>query len=267
MSAVRRVALESRISYHWHRPVRLYRARVTYWVNSIQLWDSTPGTQSILSAALAILDYCGAGAVFSLGRQDARTLGSQPANLYLFTGRSVPAIAYRTATPSPAPPTRSHSQHSRAAKSVLISGNLDNSLKLWDIDTGEATSTFIDHIEFVWAVAGDKSRLAGGSHDHTIKMQPRSYIQPRLVPVGDRLRIIGAHSNIRIEHTVPFRIQVYSFQILAQWGTLGGTSISDNQPVRVQNKCCEISTYEVVNTGILRHLGVYTHDPANPVIH
>ena len=52
---------------------------------------------------------------------------------------------------------------------VLISGSLDNTIKMWDINTGKAVKTFFGHIEGVWSVAADKMRLISGSHDRTIK--------------------------------------------------------------------------------------------------
>jgi F-box/WD-40 domain protein MET30 len=58
-------------------------------------------------------------------------------------------------------------------KPVLISGSLDNTIKLWDIETGQATRTYFGHIEGVWAVASDKMRLVSGSHDRTIKVWSR----------------------------------------------------------------------------------------------
>lgn len=57
-----------------------------------------------------------------------------------------------------------------AKKPVLISGSLDNTIKVWDIETGKATRTLFGHIEGVWAVACDKLRLVSGSHDRTIKV-------------------------------------------------------------------------------------------------
>ena len=61
---------------------------------------------------------------------------------------------------------------SRRAKPVLISGSLDNTIKVWDLDTGKATQTLFGHIEGVWSVASDKLRLVSGSHDRTIKVRP-----------------------------------------------------------------------------------------------
>jgi len=55
-------------------------------------------------------------------------------------------------------------------KPVLVSGSLDNTIKLWDIETGKAIRTYFGHIEGVWAVASDRMRLVSGSHDRTIKV-------------------------------------------------------------------------------------------------
>ncbi|KAK2460534.1 hypothetical protein APHAL10511_007004 [Amanita phalloides] len=58
-------------------------------------------------------------------------------------------------------------------KPLLISGSLDNTIKIWDIDSGKAIHTFFGHIEGVWSVACDKLRLVSGSHDRTIKVWSR----------------------------------------------------------------------------------------------
>ncbi|KAG9318377.1 WD40 repeat-like protein [Chiua virens] len=60
-----------------------------------------------------------------------------------------------------------------AKKPVLISGSLDNTIKVWDVETGKAMRTLFGHIEGVWAVACDKLRLVSGSHDRTIKVWNR----------------------------------------------------------------------------------------------
>jgi len=64
----------------------------------------------------------------------------------------------------------SQSTSEKHPKTVLISGSLDNTIKVWDIDTGKAVRTLFGHIEGVWAVASDKLRLVSGSHDRTIKV-------------------------------------------------------------------------------------------------
>jgi F-box/WD-40 domain protein MET30 len=53
---------------------------------------------------------------------------------------------------------------------VLISGSLDNTIKLWDIESGKNDQTLFGHIEGVWAVAADNQRIVSGSHDRTIKV-------------------------------------------------------------------------------------------------
>ncbi|KAJ2930092.1 hypothetical protein H1R20_g7037, partial [Candolleomyces eurysporus] len=58
-------------------------------------------------------------------------------------------------------------------KPVLVSGSLDNTIRLWDIETGTVTKTLFGHIEGVWGVACDKLRLASASHDRTIKVWNR----------------------------------------------------------------------------------------------
>ncbi|KAJ7135014.1 quinon protein alcohol dehydrogenase-like superfamily [Mycena crocata] len=74
-------------------------------------------------------------------------------------------------------------------KPLLISGSLDNTIKLWDIDTGETISTFFGHIEGVWAVASDKLRLVSGSHDRTIKVWSRDEGKCTSTLVGHRAAV------------------------------------------------------------------------------
>ncbi|KAI6028310.1 WD40-repeat-containing domain protein [Pisolithus orientalis] len=59
---------------------------------------------------------------------------------------------------------------SRSRKPVLVSGSLDNTIKVWDVETGQTVTTLFGHIEGVWAVACDKLRLVSASHDRTVKV-------------------------------------------------------------------------------------------------
>lgn len=49
-------------------------------------------------------------------------------------------------------------------EALLVSGALDNTIKVWDVKTGTERSTLFGHIEGVWAVDVDSLRLASASH-------------------------------------------------------------------------------------------------------
>ncbi|CAG8563328.1 3023_t:CDS:2 [Paraglomus brasilianum] len=56
------------------------------------------------------------------------------------------------------------------ASPVLVSGSLDNSIKVWDIQTGACLRTQSEHMEGVWSLAVDKLRIVSGAHDKTVKI-------------------------------------------------------------------------------------------------
>lgn len=56
---------------------------------------------------------------------------------------------------------------------LLVTGSLDGTVKVWDVETGREKSTLFGHIEGVWAVDIDALRLASASHDRTIKVWDR----------------------------------------------------------------------------------------------
>jgi F-box/WD-40 domain protein MET30 len=66
--------------------------------------------------------------------------------------------------------SRSH-REVKKPQQLLVSGSLDNTVKLWDIDSGKVVRTLFGHLEGVWAVACNKMRIVSGSHDRTIKVR------------------------------------------------------------------------------------------------
>jgi F-box and WD-40 domain protein MET30 len=69
---------------------------------------------------------------------------------------------------------------------VLLSGSLDNTIKVWDVETGKPLKTLFGHIEGVWAVDGDRLRVISGSHDRTIKIWERETGRCQTTLVGHR---------------------------------------------------------------------------------
>ncbi|MBD2208177.1 WD40 repeat domain-containing protein, partial [Calothrix sp. FACHB-168] len=55
---------------------------------------------------------------------------------------------------------------------TLASGSDDNTVKLWDVQTGDCRLTLAGHDSSVTSVAwsGDNLTLASGSHDNTVKL-------------------------------------------------------------------------------------------------
>jgi len=106
-------------------------------------------------------------------------------------GNPVPKAFPHPASEDAAPvPSSSSSEKGKpkdnSHRPVLISGSLDNTIKLWDIDSGKAARTLFGHIEGVWAVASDNLRLVSGSHDRTIKVWNRDEGRCTATLVGHR---------------------------------------------------------------------------------
>jgi len=102
--------------------------------------------------------------------------------------------------PSPSPPpqliqressptSENNSRVKLPPKAILISGSLDNTIKVWDIDSGKSTNTIFGHIEGVWAIASDRLRIVSGSHDRTIKVWSREDGKNLATLVGHRAAV------------------------------------------------------------------------------
>ena len=178
----------------------------TDWVNSVQLWDSKPnisrgpedssffgvsGPTPPLNATKCCYQIDPGKMLFSASddatiklwdlntrtcvRQFVGHMGQVQSIKLIYSeeldtkdSNSPPASPSNS---SPTPPGENEDGLiPKCKKPMLVSGGLDNTVKLWDIETGEATRTYFGHLEGVWAVATDKMRLVSGSHDRTIKV-------------------------------------------------------------------------------------------------
>ncbi|CEP17221.1 hypothetical protein [Parasitella parasitica] len=58
----------------------------------------------------------------------------------------------------------------RSSEQVVISGSLDNTIKVWSLETGECLQTLFGHVQGIWTLAYDKLRLVSGSNDGSLKL-------------------------------------------------------------------------------------------------
>jgi WD40 repeat protein len=72
---------------------------------------------------------------------------------------------------------------------LLASGSEDNTVKLWDVETGQEVRTLRGHTDRVWSVAfsPDGRRLASGSEDNTVKLWD--------VETGQEVRTLRGHTD------------------------------------------------------------------------
>ncbi|ORZ07307.1 WD40-repeat-containing domain protein [Lobosporangium transversale] len=93
----------------------------------------------------------------------------------------------------------------RTMMPIVVTGGLDNTLKVWNAETGECLNTLFGHEEGVWSLAFDKLRVVSGSLDKTIKVWDTEsgeclYTLPEpegpvtCVDLGDT-RIVGGSAN------------------------------------------------------------------------
>ncbi|KAI9284509.1 quinon protein alcohol dehydrogenase-like superfamily [Umbelopsis sp. AD052] len=68
------------------------------------------------------------------------------------------------------PPSDEDKSEARSDQPIIISGSLDNTIKIWSMVNGQCLRTLFGHVEGVWALAYDKLRIVSGSHDNSVKL-------------------------------------------------------------------------------------------------
>ncbi|POR32775.1 Putative E3 ubiquitin ligase complex SCF subunit scon-2 [Tolypocladium paradoxum] len=94
----------------------------------------------------------------------------------------------RSATPTPTT-TAEHTVDARASfgsgftsdpsrplpPRYMLTGGLDNTVRLWDIETGKCVRSMFGHVEGIWGLVGDTLRVVTGANDSMTKIwEPRS---------------------------------------------------------------------------------------------
>ncbi|PHH64744.1 hypothetical protein CDD81_4006 [Ophiocordyceps australis] len=57
----------------------------------------------------------------------------------------------------------------------MLTGGLDNTVRLWDVETGQCVRSMFGHVEGIWGLVGDTLRVVTGANDSMTKIwEPRS---------------------------------------------------------------------------------------------
>ncbi|KAJ1798251.1 ubiquitin-binding SDF ubiquitin ligase complex subunit met30 [Coemansia sp. RSA 2399] len=64
----------------------------------------------------------------------------------------------------------SSSRSEEPTRPFMITGSLDSTMRVWDIETGECLDTIFGHVEGIWSMTFDALRIVSGSNDGTLKV-------------------------------------------------------------------------------------------------
>jgi F-box/WD-40 domain protein MET30 len=70
---------------------------------------------------------------------------------------------------------------------IVVSSSLDNTVKLWDMQTGKCMRTLFGHVQGVWSLSLDNLRIVSGSHDKTIRIWD--------IQTGKSLNVLVGHTS------------------------------------------------------------------------
>lgn len=130
--------------------------------------------------------------------------------------------------------TATADRHHAKARPVLISGSLDNTLKIWDVRTGRCIRTLFGHVEGVWSLDVDKLRIASASHDRTIKIWDRDtgYCQNTLVGHKGAVTCVSLSDDKIVSGSDDGDIKVWSFAAEAGAGAVVNGACATGQVAR-----------------------------------
>lgn len=120
-------------------------------------------------------------------------------------------------------------RHHAKPRPVLISGSLDNTLKIWDVRTGRCIRTLFGHVEGVWSLDVDKLRIASASHDRTIKIWDRDtgFCQNTLVGHKGAVTCVSLSDDKIVSGSDDGDIKVWSFAAATATATATAAAPTD----------------------------------------
>ncbi|KJZ74962.1 Putative E3 ubiquitin ligase complex SCF subunit scon-2 [Hirsutella minnesotensis 3608] len=94
-------------------------------------------------------------------------------------GTPTPGFATEAPAPADARASLGHGFTSDPARPLppryMLTGGLDNTVRLWDVETGKCIRSMFGHVEGIWGLVGDTLRVVTGANDSVTKIwEPRS---------------------------------------------------------------------------------------------
>ncbi|CAB4470395.1 WD40 repeat-like protein [Rhizophagus irregularis] len=97
---------------------------------------------------------------------------------------------------------------------IVISGSLDNTIKMWSLETGKCINTLFGHVEGVWSLAADKLRVASGAHDKSVKIWDKDSgkCMHTLVGHGGAVNCVALGDTMIVSGSEDCEIRIWDFK-------------------------------------------------------
>ncbi|KAF9209507.1 hypothetical protein BGZ49_003621 [Haplosporangium sp. Z 27] len=144
-------------------------------VNKVQIYNNTMLFSASDDTTVKLWDIASRACLRTftghIGRvQCLQTSGDAPISILTNRRHGRPTESQHDGQRSPAYDGSSSDNENRARERIVVTGGLDNTLRVWNAETGECLNTLFGHEEGVWSLAFDKLRIVSGSLDKTIKV-------------------------------------------------------------------------------------------------
>lgn len=96
----------------------------------------------------------------------------------------------------------------------MLTGGLDNTIRLWDTTTGKSVRSMFGHVEGIWGLVGDTLRVISGANDSMVKIwEPRSGLCERsFTGHAGPVTCVGLSDNRMASGSEDGEVRLYNFE-------------------------------------------------------